>query len=529
MWQSRVPGLVSKSKMADYIYTMETRLTPEQQKAVSLVQDVARSQEMNLYLTGGTIRDIISGFPIRDLDMTVEGNALRLQKEMEKAGAVVEGIDDDTKTLFLLFAGNVRAEVGMAYSATYEKPGKLPRIAPATITEDLRRRDFTVNAMALSVNPGSRGLLLDPFNGVADIETKVIRVLHNYALLEEPSRLIRATRFAHRFHWPLEERTQARFEAAKEGNYIENITDRAIGQEIEALAYEEDPLHIMRVLEKEGWLKVLHPRWTVAKVDSAGLSQLLKTRQQMLQFGYSVDMAPAVMYFLTRRLSDSDVRDMQKLIPRKQFVESWRNLEDDAGKLAKRLSGKEAATPSRTWQLLSEAKPETILFLDATARQQAVAQKLKNFFGKWRQIRQKLPLPEMTELHITPQLPDYPKVEQEAFLLLLDGKLRSRTETLKFLKPYAPPPPPPPPPPKKAKGAKAAEAALAAAPAAPAKKGKGKGKAAAEVAVPAKVEKTAEPAPAAKAAPPPKAQPKAAKAKSAPAKQGKKSKKGKGK
>ncbi len=459
--------------MADYIYTMETRLTPEQQRAVSLAQDVARTQEMNIYLTGGTIRDIISGFPIRDLDITVQGNALKLQKELERAGALVEGADDDTRTLYVVFPGNVRGEIGMAYSAAYEKPGKPPRIAPATITEDLRRRDFTVNAMALSLNPGSRGLLLDPFNGVADVEAKVIRILHNYAFLEEPSRLIRATRFTARFHWPLEERTQARYDAAKENNYIENITDRTIGQEIEALAYEEDPLHILRVLEKEDWLKVLNSHWTVAKVDTAGLSQLLKTRQQMLQFGYNVDMAPAVMYFLTRRLSDSDVRDMQKLIPRRQFVESWRNLEEDASKLAKRLSGKEAATPSRTWMLLSEAKAETILFLDATTRQQSTAQKLKNFFGKWRQVRQKLPLPEMAELHITPQLPEYAKLEQEAFLLLLDGKLRSRTEILKFLKPYAPPPPPPLPPPKKGKAAKAEAAAAAAAPAA-GKKGKAK-------------------------------------------------------
>jgi tRNA nucleotidyltransferase/poly(A) polymerase len=517
--------------MADYIYTMETRLTPEQQRAVSLVQDVARNQEMNVYLTGGTIRDIISGFLIRDLDITVQGNALKLQKDLEKSGAVVEGVDDETKSLYVLFAGNVRGEIGMAYSAVYEKPGKAPRVVPATITEDLRRRDFTVNAMALSLNPGSRGLLLDPFNGVADIEAKVIRILHNYAFLEEPSRLIRATRFTHRFHWPLEERTQARYDAAKENNYIEYITERAIGQEIAALAYEEDPLHILRALEKEGWLQVLNARWGVAKVDTAGLSQLLKTRQQMMQFGYNVDTAPAVMYFLTRRLGDSDIRDMQKLIPRRPFVETWRSLEDDAAKLAKRLSSKEAATPSRTWQMLSVAKAETILFLDVTARQQAVAQKIKNFFGKWRQVRQKLPLPEMAELHITPQLPDYPKIEEESFLLLLDGKLRSRTEILKFLKPYAPPPPPPPPPTKRGKGAKAETAAAALAGAAPAgKKGKGKGKAAVEAAAAQKVEPPPEKplAKAAKPAPPSaKPQPKisAPKAKPAPAKKGKKKKK----
>ena len=512
--------------MADYIYTMETRLTPEQQRAVSLAQDVARNQEMNIYLTGGTIRDIISGFAIRDLDITVQGNALKLQRDLEKAGAAIEGADDDTKSLYVLFPGNVRAEIGMAFSAAYEKPGKPPRIAPATITEDLRRRDFTVNSMALSLNPGSRGLLLDPFNGVADIEAKVIRILHNYAFLEEPSRLIRATRFAARFHWPLEERTQARYDAAKEGNYIENITDRAIGQEIEALAYEDDPMHILRALEKEGWLKVLNPRWSVAKVDTAGLSQLLKTRQQMQEFGYSnVDIAPAVMYFLTRRLSDSDIRDMQKQIPRRQFVETWRNLEDDASKLAKRLSSKEAATPSRTWLLLSEAKPETIVFLDATTKQQAVAQKLKNFFGKWRQVRQKLPLPEMTELRITPQLPDYPKIEQEAFLLLLDGKLRSRTEILKFLKPFAPPPPPPPPPAKKGRGARAEAAAVPGPPAPAGKKGKGKAKPAEPAPPPAAQIEAEKPAPkTAKPAPAPKPQPKhkPANKKSPPAKKGKK-------
>src|SRR5258708_35306656 len=106
----------------------------------------------------------------------------------------------------------------------------------ATIIDDLRRRDFTVNAMALSLNEGSRGLLMDPFNGVADIEAKVIRVLHNYAFLEDPSRLIRATRFTSRFHWPLEERTQARYESGKEKGYIERIGSSRVGNGIERLA-----------------------------------------------------------------------------------------------------------------------------------------------------------------------------------------------------------------------------------------------------------------------------------------------------
>jgi tRNA nucleotidyltransferase (CCA-adding enzyme) len=448
--------------MADYIYTLETRLSPDQLKAITVVQDAAKAAEMNLYLTGGAVRDIISGFPIRDLDLTVQGNALKLQKDLERAGAVVGASDDENKALLLTFLGGVRAEIAMARWERYEKPGKAPETGPATIIEDLRRRDFTVNAMALSLNEGSRGLLMDPFNGVADIEAKVLRVLHNYAFLDDPSRLIRATRFATRFHWPLEERTQLRYNAAKENGYIEYIRNSSIGCEIEQLAYEEDPLGILKAYEKEDWLKVLKPHWTSAKVDTAGLSALLKTRQQMTELGYAPDVAPAVLYFLTERLGEKEVAEIRRAIPRKDLVEAWKDLEDHAKELAKRLMGKEAGTPSRAWQLLSSARPEMVLFLAVTARPQAVLQKIKNFFTKWRQVQQKIPLPEMTELHITPQLPQYPKIANDVFLMLLDGKLRSRTETLKFLKPLAPPPPPPPPQPKRGRGAKAAAAAVSA-------------------------------------------------------------------
>src|SRR6202011_4092951 len=189
----------------------------------------------------------------------------------------------------------------------------------------------------------------------------------------------------------------------------------------------------------------------------------MKTRQQMNELGYAPEVAPAVLYFLTERLGDKDISDLRRAIPRKDLVEAWKDLDSNAHSLAKRLSGKEAATPSRTWQLLSSARPEMILFLAVTARQQAVAQKIKNFFTKWRQIQQKLPLPEMTELHITAQMPQYPKIAHDVFMLLLDGKLRSRTQIVKFLKPLAPPPPPPPPVPvKRGRAAKTAAAAAAA-------------------------------------------------------------------
>src|ERR1017187_7049950 len=475
--------------MADYIYSMETRLTPDQQRGVTLVQEIARHAGLNLYLTGGSIRDLITGFPIRDIDLSIQGNPLKLQKELEKAGISVQGVDEDLKTLHLLMPGNVRAEINLTRSETYDKPGKPPTIAPATINEDLRRRDFTINAMALSLNPGSRGLLLDPFNGIADIEAKVLRVLHNYAFLEDPIRLIRASRLSARFHWPLEERTQARYDSGKENNYIEYVGKRSIGAELEQLAHEDDPIATMRALEKDGWLKVLQPHWTVAKAEASDLGHAIKLRQSLIELGYSVESGPMVMYFLTRKMGDKDTSEIQRMIPRRDFVEKWKHLEHGAHDLAKKLTSKEATTNSGSWKILSAAAPENILFLSLTTKQQAVDQKLKNFLTKWPQVREKLPFPEMAELRITAQLPEYPKILDEAFLLLLDGKLRSHNEIVNFLKPYEPPPPPPPPAPKRGRGkAAAAVEAAASAPAvavtAPAKRGR-KPKGAAAAAPPA--------------------------------------------
>jgi tRNA nucleotidyltransferase (CCA-adding enzyme) len=446
--------------MADYIYTMESRLTPDQMKGVILVQDAARAHGFNVYLTVGAIRDILTGFLIRDLDFAIQGNALKLQKDLERVGVRIDGVDEELHSLHVILPGNIRAEISMARSETYgDKYGKPPAIAAATINEDLRRRDFTINAMALSLNEGSRGLLLDPFNGAADIEAKLIRVLHNYSFLEEPSRLIRATRFCHRFRWELEERTKARYESAKENNYIEHIRREACGYELEQLAHEEDPVNIAKVLEKEGWLKVLHPHMATAKMDLALLQELTKTREVMSNYGISVDAAPAVMHFMTTKLADKDISEIQRMLPHKEFVNSWKHLDDAAKELSKKLSGKEANTNSGTWKLLTEAKPEALLFLAVTGKQKAVDEKIKNFFGKWRQITERLPFPEMAEMRITPQLPEYPKIAHEAFLLMLDGKLRSHSEIVKFLEPHSPPPPPPPPPAPTRRGrGKAAEA-----------------------------------------------------------------------
>ena len=162
--------------MADYIYLLENRLSEAQRAALLAVREVARAKGLTVFLVGGAVRDMISGSPVRDLDVVVQGNALKLKKDLEKAGAQISGELEPAQALFVRWPGNVRMEISSTLSVTFPKPGK-PVVKPAAILDDLRRRDFTANAMALSLNDGSYGLLMDPLNGVADI-AEAIAGLH---------------------------------------------------------------------------------------------------------------------------------------------------------------------------------------------------------------------------------------------------------------------------------------------------------------------------------------------------------------
>jgi len=163
--------------MPDYMFLLESRLSPEQRAAMLRVQELAAVLGFNVYLTGGTVRDLITGANLRDLDFSVEGNPSKMARELEKGGAKVLAEDEKFRHVELLFAGDVEGSISAARDEHYVRPGTRPELRWSTIMEDLRRRDFSLNAIAISLNPASRGLLLDPTNGLSDIEHGEVRAL----------------------------------------------------------------------------------------------------------------------------------------------------------------------------------------------------------------------------------------------------------------------------------------------------------------------------------------------------------------
>ena len=445
--------------MPDYIYLLENRLSADQQNALRQISHAARDAGMNVFLVGGAVRDLTSGSSVRDLDIAVQGNALKLKKTLEKQGATLWGEQEGSRTLFFRFPVGVRVEISSTRREEYPKPGK-PVYHWDSIQEDLRRRDFTANAMALSLNERSYGLLMDPLNGVADIESRHLRLVSNYGFIEEPARLLRATRLATRLGWELEERTKARYQTAKDEGSIAALSDYQKGYELEEIGHEEDGLRALSAMENEGWMHHLDPAWTVSKADHSGLEEMhrLLTRLQVL--GVYPDASAASMQLLTAKLQSKDLATLKKSFVRPGFVEEWDHLDAAAKEFAKQLTGKEAATPSATWKLFTSANPQAVLWLGLTSKSAPVQAKYNNFFNVWPEARQRVPHALLQEMRITQDLPGYRELLHQLFLQTIDGKLETEEQLRAFLEPYSPPAPPPPVTVRRARGSRKGEPKL---------------------------------------------------------------------
>jgi tRNA nucleotidyltransferase/poly(A) polymerase len=440
--------------MADYIYLLENRLSAEQQSALRLLRDAAREAEMILFLTGDAVRDLTSGHAVRDLEVAVYGNALKLKKPLEKMGAKVWGEDDASRTLYLCFPGTVRVDVVSTHRAEYKKPGQ-PTHHWASIQEDLRRRDFTVNAMAISLNEGSYGLLMDPLNGVADIEARALRLVSNYGFLDEPALMIRATRYKVRLGWELDPRTQTRYENAKSEGVIEYLSAHERSRELEQIGHEDEGLKVLQAHEAEGWMKVLFPAWTAAKADAEKLQALHDLGVELLMQRVRADISAAQIQLLTAKMPPKDLAALKKSLIRPGFVEEWNNLDAIAAGFQKHLLAKENQQPSAAFRLFTTYDPEAVLWLGFTTKDKAVKERYNDFLKVWPEAKQRIPYALMLEMRIRAELPNYNEIVQQVFLQLIDGKLTTPEEMKAFLEPYSPPAPPPQVTVKRPRGRKA--------------------------------------------------------------------------
>ncbi|MFQ5925400.1 MAG: poly(A) polymerase, partial [Dehalococcoidia bacterium] len=176
---------------------MQERLPQELLSFLRLAGEVARTQGQKLYLVGGAVRDLILGRPNLDFDLVVEGDAPRLARQLARSSGEKVVVHRQFGTA-KFHRGDLSIDLVTARSETYARPGALPKVEPGEIGDDLFRRDFSINAMAIALSPPSFGELVDPYRGRIDLEHRLIRILHQRSFIDDATRILRALRYEQR-------------------------------------------------------------------------------------------------------------------------------------------------------------------------------------------------------------------------------------------------------------------------------------------------------------------------------------------
>ncbi|HTW22895.1 MAG TPA: hypothetical protein VMD78_04805 [Candidatus Baltobacteraceae bacterium] len=423
--------------MPDYMFLLESRLSPEQRAVLERVQELARLLELNVYLTGGAVRDLISGQPIRDLDFTVEGNPVRMVRELEKGGARVAWESEKLRHYELVFAGEAEGSITGAREDVYERPGAKPEYRFGGIMEDLRRRDFSINAIAISLNAQSRGLLLDPTNGLADLERQEVRALSIHAFTNQPIRLMRILRYSARMGFSLESRSQEWFDLAMERGLNANLEGAEVGNELRAVARDENPVATLKLWEQHGLLEAIHPRLQQRKPDYDSLNKLARARGNYLAVGLRPRLHVAVTGYILGRLKDREAASaLRNLEFRTAEIEAIDDFVDEAQKVVKVLKGAKTNAPRDAYAYLASLPSEMLAFIEVELPNPRALSKIRNYIQKWRPLRLSLPVAELDALGV-PRGPKFDKILDQLFDMQLRGKAKTPEDRTRILRDLA--------------------------------------------------------------------------------------------
>jgi tRNA nucleotidyltransferase (CCA-adding enzyme) len=422
--------------MPDYMFLLESRLSPEQRAVMMRVQELSAAMGFNLYLTGGTVRDLITGASLRDLDFTVEGNPQKIARELEKGGAKILYEDEKLRHVEVLFGGDVEGSISAARDDHYVRPGTRPEVRWSTIMEDLRRRDFSLNAIAISLNPASRGLLLDPTNGLSDIERGEVRALTIHSFTNQPVRLLRVLRFSARMGFKVEARTQEWFDLAIERELQKTISPEDAGGELRAVAREERPTVVLKAWEQADLLEAVNPNLAKRHPDYDAIARLIKVREDMFTAGFRPRLATPMLLAVLGRLKDREQGGvLSKAGFRSAESDAVLGFAQEADEAAKELSGRKMNAPIDAYRFLEKMPLDQVAFLLAESRNSAALSKIRAYLNKWRPVRIGLPIVgnELEALGM-PRGPKFDSIVEQVFAIQLTGRGKTPEEREKILR-----------------------------------------------------------------------------------------------
>jgi len=390
---------------------------------LELVKDIsgqAAKQGKRVYLVGGVVRDLLLGYPNFDLDLVVEGDAVKLAQRVAETSRAKLLAHHRFGTAKLRYE-NFTLDLATARKETYAKPGALPTVTPGTLKDDLVRRDFSINAMAISLAANDYGELVDPYQGKSDLEHRLIRVLHTGSFSDDATRILRAVRYEQRFGFEFEAQTAQLLK--RDLPTLDTISGDRIRHELELIFKEKQPEFVINRLGELGVLPIISPflkgdGWIAEKFDRA---RRLKKPTQL----------PS-LYFCLLIYSFSKT-GIEQFLARLNISAKLSRAMRDTLRLKTNLPllDRPSLKPSEIYYLLREYEPLAIQVNAIASDSSMVHHHLQLFLTELRYVRTSLNGEELKRLGISAG-PEMGQVLQVLHKAKLDGEVRTKADEKKL-------------------------------------------------------------------------------------------------
>ncbi|MCX6035792.1 MAG: hypothetical protein NTV38_12585 [Chloroflexi bacterium] len=398
-------------------------LTPEQGRLLRSVAGEAARQRLPLYIVGGFVRDLLLGHPGLDFDLVVEGDALGLARAVaaKHGGKVTVHTRFKTAQWFPPPATDIHEFVDFisTRSETYAHPGALPKVFQGTLTDDLCRRDFTINTLALRLDGDHFGELRDDLGGLEDLQAGLVRVLHPLSFVDDPTRLFRVIRYEQRYRFQVTPKTLALIPDAR--LLINRLSAERVRHELDLVLEEENAASMLKRLAELGILAAVHPalEWntTTQKRFANGLAaaQILEQPPSRRRLGW------------TLWLMDVPLPSLESIEKRLHFESGLRELLLAASALFADVNSLVGKKPSRCVAVLDEIPPKAVQAVSLALPAGQARQELHEYLETWRHVRPKTNGHDLKKRGLPPG-PAYKSILRRLGEAWLDGEVKTVDE-----------------------------------------------------------------------------------------------------
>jgi tRNA nucleotidyltransferase (CCA-adding enzyme) len=397
---------------------------------------LAESQGFRAYAVGGFVRDLLLRRPNFDIDIVVEGDAIEFARAFSEQHRIKAKLHKKFNTAMLVFANGQTVDVASARFEYYQHPAALPIVESSSLKMDLYRRDFTINTLALALNPDEFGQLIDFFSGQRDVKEKIIRVLHNLSFIEDPTRILRAIRFEQRFGFRIGKQTASLIRNAVQMGLIQKLGGRRFLHEIKLILEEDDPVPALRRMAEFGAMPALAGAINFDR-KMAELFGRLREVISWYRLSFLDEPLDRWWVYLLGLFSNLGMPDVKAACDRLLLTLGQRDrllwTLENVGRLLKSFfPDVSSQKPSEIYRALLPFRPEELLFLMGRAERESTRKAVSHYFHRYRNTQTELKGKDLNAMGIPPG-PIYRELLDELLDARINKQVRNRPEELRFL------------------------------------------------------------------------------------------------